>query len=143
MSAKTLSEIIEELSPEYQGGRFLSDPVSVVVSLRVPLEYRILLDVIAKKAGRTRSAFAGDLLIAGLIEIRRSDSFGIESIEEFKRECLKAGVFLDEFMTEEEQYELQREEEEQYEQQLIKEGQKDMQKEKQNKQEGGQKDVSA
>ena len=138
MSAKTLSEIIEELSPEYQGERFLSDPVNVVVSLRVPLEYRILLDIIAKKAGRTRSAFAADLLIAGLIEIRRSDSFGIESTEEFKRECLNAGVFLDEFMTEEEQYELQREECEQ----LMKEGQKKEQNE-QNKQEGGQEDVQA
>ena len=93
-----LSEIIDDLAPEAQGGRYLGEPVNVVISLRLPLEYRILLDVIARKANKTRSSFAGELLCAALQEIRESDAFGEESIEEFKKGCLDAGVFLDEFM---------------------------------------------
>lgn len=131
MSAKKLQEIIEELAPEVQGGRYLGEPVNVAISLRLPLEYRILLDVIAKKANKTRSSFAGELLCAALQEIRESDSFGEESSEEFKKGCLEAGVFLDEFMSPEEQLELWEQDERQ---RLIAE---------QKKQEGGQEDVQA
>ena len=104
---KTLNEIIDGLSPEDAGhGRMLSEPVKVMVSLRIPLEYRILLDVIAKKANKSRSAFASELLLAALVEIRDSESFGADSEEAFKKGCLDAGVFLDEFLTHEEQLEL-------------------------------------
>lgn len=111
MSPKKLSEIIDDLAPEARAGRYLSEPVNVAISLRLPLEYRILLDIIAKKANKTRSAFAGELLCAALQEIRESDSFGDESNEEFRKSCLDAGVFLDEFMSPEEQYEMWEQEE--------------------------------
>lgn len=107
MAVKTLTQIIDELTPEEQGhGRYLSEPVNVTVSLRMPLEYRILLDVVAKKANKTRSAFAGELLTAALLEIRSSESFGADSEEAFKKGCLDAGVYLDEFLTQQEQLEL-------------------------------------
>ena len=121
---KTLDEIIEGLSPEDAGrGRMLSEPVKVMVSLRIPLEYRILLDVIAKKANKSRSAFASDLLLAALVEIRESDSFGAESEDEFKKGCLNAGVFLDEFLSHEEQLSLLEHAQESYAEQQIAEQQ--------------------
>lgn len=132
MSAKRLSEIIDDLAPESQGGRYLGEPVSVVVSLRIPLEYRILLDVIAKKAGKTRSTFAGEVLMAGLQEIRESDAFGEESSAEFKQVCMDSGVFLDEFMTQEEQLELWKQEEREARERFIAE----QKKESQEKEEG-------
>ena len=132
MSAKKISEIIDDLAPESQGGRYLGETVNVVVSLRIPLEYRILLDVIAKKAGKTRSTFAGEVLMAGLQEIRESDSFGEESSAEFKQGCLDAGVFLDEFMSPEEQLELWKQEEREARERFIAEQKK-----------GGQEDVQA
>ena len=109
MTIKTLSEIIDGLSPDDpvgKGSRFLSDPVSVVVSLRIPLEYRILLDVISKRAKKKRSGFASELLMAALHEIKKSESFGIECQKEFQKECMSAGVLLEQFLDEEEQMDL-------------------------------------
>lgn len=99
--AKTLSEIIEEIPDDGGAPRYITE--KVMISIRIPLEDRIFLDVIAKKVKKTRTAFAGELLRAAIQEVRDSTSFSVDDYEEYKRLCLKAGVFLDEFLTKEEQ----------------------------------------
>ena len=49
----------------------ISPPKSRVITLRLPIQYRILLDILSKREGKTRSRYARDILVSSLLEIRR------------------------------------------------------------------------
>ena len=104
--AKTIDEFIE------------SNPVDppicpkslvdlVMISIRIPRDVLIKMDIAAKAAGKSRLKYSSDLTEAAMRQVWDSVYAGGEQYEgEFKKRCLEAGVFLDEFLTHEKQLKL-------------------------------------
>lgn len=130
VSAKTIEEYVETIPTEQTAPKSLID--LVMFSVRVPRDVMIRLEVAAEAAGKSRLKFASELMEVAIRQLWNSDKFDDPKYyDAFKERCINSGIMLDEFMTEEEQYELFAEEERQ---RLIAE---------QKKQEGGQEDVQA
>lgn len=127
--ARTLSEIIESIPVEGNAGpHYLSD--RGVVSVRLSLRHRIILGIMSEKVQKKKAGFAAELLEAAIDQVWGSEAFqGEEYDQKYKEECINAGVFLDEFMTPEEQYEL-------FEREALLERQRNIE-------EGGQENVQA
>lgn len=105
MTAKTIEEIIESIQTEQTGPKSLID--ILVTTIRIPRDVVIMLEIIGAAAGKSRSRMASDLVIAAARQVWESDAFNDPKYQaEFKKRCLEAGVFLDEFLTQQEQLEL-------------------------------------
>ena len=104
-TAKTIEEIIESIQTEQTGPKSLID--ILVTTIRIPRDVVIMLEIIGSAAGKSRSRMASDLVIAAARQVWESDAFNDPKYQaEFKKRCLEAGVYLDEFLTQQEQLEL-------------------------------------
>ena len=105
MTAKTIEEIIESIQTEQTGPKSLVD--ILVTTVRIPRDVVIMLDIIGSVAGKSRSKMASELLVAAARQVWESDALNDPKYQaEFKKRCLEAGVYLDEFLTHQEQLEL-------------------------------------
>lgn len=103
--AQTIEEIIESIQTEQTAPKSLID--ILVTTIRIPRDVVIMLEIIGAAVGKSRSKMASELVVAAARQVWESDAFNDPKYQtEFKRRCLEAGVYLDEFLTHEEQLSL-------------------------------------